>query len=63
MYKRTIKGEQYVLYKNEEEFYKLGAKAPRSNCILDNSKLISSGINIRHVHEALEKSIENWKKQ
>ena len=22
MYKRTIKGEQYVLYKNEEEFYK-----------------------------------------
>ena len=22
MYKRTIKGEQYVLYKDEEEFYK-----------------------------------------
>lgn len=26
MYKRTIKGEQYVLYKNEEEFYKHNPK-------------------------------------
>ena len=61
--KNPALSKSFDFFKTEKEFYKFGAKAPRSNCILDNSKLISSGINIRHVHEALEKSIENWKKQ
>ena len=45
---------------SEEEFYRLGAKAPRSNCLLDNSKLLSAGVKIRDVSEALEDSLRKW---
>jgi dTDP-4-dehydrorhamnose reductase len=33
------------------------AKTPRSNCILDVSKLLQHGVKIRPVHEALEESL------
>ncbi len=49
---------------SEEEFYKqVQAKAPRSNCILDNSKLINSGFKMRTAQEALEDSLDNWIKE
>ncbi len=48
---------------NEEEFYKnVDVKAPRSNCILDNSKLINTGFEIRNSIDAIRNSLENWKK-
>lgn len=46
-------------FSSEEEFYK-EAKAPRSNCILDNSKLLSVDIKMRTVEEALTDSIKNY---
>lgn len=51
----------FDFFLNEETFYKLGAKAPRSNCLLDNSKLISTGVKIRTVQEAMDESLANWK--
>ena len=51
----------FNFFDSEEEFYKLGAKAPRSNCLLDNSKLLSTGFKIRDAVEALEDSLKNWK--
>ena len=45
------------------EFYTaVNAIAPRSNCVLDNSKLLSCGIKMRDAYEAIEDSLENWKK-
>lgn len=53
----------YILLK-EEEFYKqVQAKAPRSNCILDNNKLINSGFKMRTAQEAIEDSLDNWIKE
>jgi UDP-glucose 4,6-dehydratase len=46
---------------NDEEFYKTAAKAPRSNCILDVSKLLSTGVSMRPVREALRDSVVNWR--
>ena len=51
----------FNFFDSEEEFYKLGAKAPRSNCLLDNSKLLSTGFEMRDTIEALEDSLKNWK--
>lgn len=49
---------------SEEEFYKeVKVAAPRSNCILDNSKLINSGFNMRTSHEALRSAIDELKQQ
>lgn len=46
-------------FASEEEFYK-EAKAPRSNCILDNTKLLNVGITMRAVEDALIDSISSY---
>ena len=53
--------KEFTFFQDEEEFYKIGASAPRSNCVLDNSKLLSAGVKMRDTTEALEESLENWK--
>ena len=56
-------GRKFEFWANDEEFYKVAAKTPRSNCVMDVNKLLSAGVKIRPVHEALEDSLKNWKKE
>jgi dTDP-4-dehydrorhamnose reductase len=59
---RTLKpNRKFEFWESDEEFYRVAAKTPRSNCVLDVSKLLASGVNIRPVSEALEDSLKNWK--
>ena len=53
--------KKFEYWESDEEFYKFAAKAPRSNCILDNSKLIAAGIKIRSVEDALVDALVNWR--
>ena len=47
---------------NVEDFYqKVGAATPRSNCVLDNSKIMSV-YKMRDAHEAVEQSLKDWTK-
>ena len=50
----------FEFWKDDEEFYREGAKAPRANCILDVTKLLAAGVRMRPVQEALEDSLERW---
>jgi UDP-glucose 4,6-dehydratase len=52
---------KFEFWANDEEFYQVAAKTPRSNCVLDVSKLLAAGVKIRGVEEALEDSLKNWK--
>ncbi|MFZ1072378.1 MAG: sugar nucleotide-binding protein [Verrucomicrobiia bacterium] len=52
---------QFQFWASDEEFYHSGAKTPRSNCVMDVSKLLSTGVKIRPVEEAIEDSLRNWK--
>jgi dTDP-4-dehydrorhamnose reductase len=52
---------KFEFWQNDEEFYRVAAKTPRSNCVLDVSKLQATGVKIRPVIEALEDSLKNWK--
>jgi UDP-glucose 4,6-dehydratase len=52
---------RFEFWQNDEEFYRVAAKTPRSNCVLDISKLLGAGVKIRPVEEALEHSLKNWK--
>jgi UDP-glucose 4,6-dehydratase len=52
---------RFEFWANDEEFYRMAAKTPRSNCVLDVSKLLSTGVKLRPVEEALENSLRNWK--
>jgi dTDP-4-dehydrorhamnose reductase len=51
----------FEFWKDDQEFYLQAAKTPRSNCVMDVSKLLAAGVQIRDVHEALEDSLKNWK--
>jgi UDP-glucose 4,6-dehydratase len=51
---------EFEFWNDDEEFYRLGAKTPRSNCILNVSKLLDTGVPMRPVEEALEDALQNW---
>jgi len=52
---------KFEYWSSDGEFYKVAAKTPRSNCVMDVSKLLATGVKIRGVEEALEDSLKNWK--
>jgi dTDP-4-dehydrorhamnose reductase len=51
---------KFEFWSDDEEFYRLGARAPRSNCILDVGKLLATGVKMRPVQEALRHALETW---
>ena len=51
---------KYEYFQSEDDFMRKAAIARRSNCVLDNSKILSTGIKLRPVHEAIEASLKNW---
>jgi dTDP-4-dehydrorhamnose reductase len=51
---------EWDFWLNDEEFYTIEARAPRSNCILDCSKLLQAGIQMRTVEAALVDSLTRW---
>jgi len=58
---RILKPERdFEYWESDEEFYRNKARAPRSNCILDASKLLALGIKMRPVEEALEDALHRW---
>lgn len=50
----------FEFWANDEEFYRTAAITPRSNCVMDSSKLLAAGIAMRPVQQALETALENW---
>jgi dTDP-4-dehydrorhamnose reductase len=62
MIQRILKPQRpFEFWANDEEFYRVAAKTPRSNCVMDTTKLLSAGIKMRPVEEALEDALKNWK--
>lgn len=56
----TGKNKEFHLI-NDNELYKNYAKTPRSNCVMNNSKLLSTGIKMSSVDESLDWCLKNWK--
>jgi dTDP-4-dehydrorhamnose reductase len=52
---------KFEFWESDEEFYKVAAKTPRSNCVMDTTRLLAAGVEIRGVEAALEDSLKNWK--
>lgn len=52
--------KSFNFFEDETEFMQQAAKAPRSNCIMDNSKLKATGIEISHVEDAITRSLRSW---
>jgi UDP-glucose 4,6-dehydratase len=58
---KTIKPDKTAKFITTEEFYKMSSPMPRSNCIIDNSKILSMGIKLSEVDECVDKCLKNWK--
>ncbi|MDR2980880.1 MAG: sugar nucleotide-binding protein [Puniceicoccales bacterium] len=58
--KTGVSHKDFQFFKDEDEFMKIAAKTPRSNCILDTTKLQKTGIKMAEVHEAVEMSLRTW---
>jgi UDP-glucose 4,6-dehydratase len=52
--------KEFSFFEDEDEFMLKAAKTPRSNCVMDNSKLLSTGIKISNVEDAIVRSLRNW---
>lgn len=53
--------KEFQFFSDEADFMRTAAKTPRSNCVLDSSKLLASGIVMSEVHDAIAKALKNWK--
>jgi len=56
-----VSQKKFEFFANESDFMQKAAKTPRSNCVLDSSKLLASGIVMREVHDAISLALKNWK--
>ena len=48
-------------FASEKAFMQTTAKAPRSSCVLDSSKITEAGIALTPVREAIGKASQNWR--
>ena len=55
--------KRFEFFTDEDEFMRVAAKTPRSNCLLDTTKLQHAGIAMTEVHEAIAQSLRNWVKE
>lgn len=53
-------GREFTFWKDDEEFYRVAARTPRSNCILDPAKLLATGVKMRPVEDAIDESLRHW---
>ena len=61
MLEETITDKKFSFFEDEEAFMQEAATTPRSNCVLDSSKLESAGILLRPVEEAVRSSLREMK--
>lgn len=52
--------KEFSFFASEEEFMRLAAKTPRSNCVMDSSKLARAGIVLTEVREAVARALREW---
>ncbi len=57
-----VSNKDFVFFKDETDFMARAAKTPRSNCVMDSTKLASVGIAMTEVHAAVERDLRRWVK-
>ena len=59
--KHGLSNRDFQFFESDDQFMKLAAKTPRSNCVLDSTKAIAAGLPLSPIEEALEQAMRNWK--
>lgn len=58
--KTGVSTKNFSFFKDEADFMSKAAKTPRSNCVMDSSKLAATGIRMTEVHAAVERDLRRW---
>ena len=53
--------KEFRFFRDENEFLRCAVVAPRSNCVLDTTKLEAAGIHMTEVHAAIAQALRQWK--
>jgi len=62
MIKKILKpSRRFEFWEEDEKFYRERNKALRANCILDASKILAAGVQMRPVQEALTDALRHWR--
>lgn len=56
-----VSRKDFVFFKDEADFMARAAKTPRSNCVMDSTKLARAGIVMTEVHAAVERDLRRWR--
>jgi len=56
-----VSTKEFGFFRDEAEFMATAAKTPRSNCVMDSTKLARAGIVMTEVHEAVERDLRRWR--
>jgi dTDP-4-dehydrorhamnose reductase len=59
--KHGLSNRDFQFFESDDQFMKLAAKTPRSNCVLDSTKAIAAGLPLSPIEEALETAMRSWK--
>lgn len=60
MITETLRVPSEFKFWDENEFMSKVARTIKTNCTLDISKLLATGVKMRHVKEAIQDSLDNW---
>jgi dTDP-4-dehydrorhamnose reductase len=60
--KTGVSTKDFTYFRDEADFMAKAAKTPRSNCVMDSSKLAATGIRLTPIHEAVERDLRRWRK-
>lgn len=55
-----VPNRSFDFFTDEDEFMRLAAKTPRSNCVLDNYKLRDTGIPMSNVEDVIVEALKKW---
>ena len=56
-----VSSKDFKFFTDEAEFMRTTAKTPRSNCVMNSTKLAATGITLTEVHEAVERDLRRWR--
>ena len=55
-----VSEKEFRFFDSEDEFMRLAAKTPRSNCVMDSSKAIAAGIKLTPIKQSIQEALATW---
>jgi dTDP-4-dehydrorhamnose reductase len=56
-----VSRKTFQFFADEAEFMRTAAKTPRSNCVMDSSKLAAAGVTLTPVRDAVATALQRWR--